>query len=44
MEIAILLAKDATEPVSMAEVKIGFYNLCFIMPQKSLRFTNKSWT
>ncbi|KAL0194518.1 hypothetical protein M9458_008090 [Cirrhinus mrigala] len=34
-EIAILLAKDAIEPVPLAEMKAGFYSPYFIVPKKS---------
>ncbi|KAL0181256.1 hypothetical protein M9458_023662, partial [Cirrhinus mrigala] len=34
-EIAILLAKDAIEPVPPAEMKTGFYSPYFIVPKKS---------
>ncbi len=33
-EIAVLLAKDAIEPVPPAEMKSGFYSLYFIVPKK----------
>ncbi|KAI2648082.1 ORF V: Enzymatic polyprotein [Labeo rohita] len=34
-EIAVLLAKDAIEPVPPAEMKSGFYSPYFIVPKKS---------
>ncbi|KAI2657031.1 hypothetical protein H4Q32_021090 [Labeo rohita] len=34
-EVAVLLAKDAIEPVSPAEMKSGFYSPYFIVPKKS---------
>ncbi|KAI2666758.1 Transposon Ty3-G Gag-Pol polyprotein [Labeo rohita] len=34
-EVAVLLAKDAIEPVPPAEMKSGFYNPYFIVPKKS---------
>ncbi|KAL0195088.1 hypothetical protein M9458_008660, partial [Cirrhinus mrigala] len=34
-EIAVLLAKDAIEPVPSAEMKTGFYSPYFIVPKKS---------
>ncbi|KAL0168810.1 hypothetical protein M9458_037032, partial [Cirrhinus mrigala] len=34
-EIAVLLAKDAIEPVPPAEIKSGFYSPYFIVPKKS---------
>ncbi|KAL0148839.1 hypothetical protein M9458_055848 [Cirrhinus mrigala] len=34
-EIAVLLAKDAIEPVPPAEMKAGFYSPYFIVPKKS---------
>ncbi|KAL0199601.1 hypothetical protein M9458_002788, partial [Cirrhinus mrigala] len=34
-EIAVLLAKDAIEPVPPAEMKTGFYSPYFIVPRKS---------
>ncbi len=33
-EIAVLLAKDAVEPVPPAERRQGFYSPCFIIPKK----------
>ncbi len=33
-EVAVLLAKDAIEPVSPAEMKSGFYSPYFIVPKK----------
>lgn len=33
-EIAVLLAKDAIEPVSPADMRTGFYSLYFIVPKK----------
>ncbi len=33
-EIAVLLAKDAIEPVPPAEMRQGFYSPCFIVPKK----------
>ncbi|KAL0163759.1 hypothetical protein M9458_039512, partial [Cirrhinus mrigala] len=36
-EIAVLLAKDAIEPVPPAEMKSGFYSPYFIVPKKSGR-------
>ncbi|KAL0175495.1 hypothetical protein M9458_027825, partial [Cirrhinus mrigala] len=34
-EIAVLLAKDAIEPVPPAEMKLGFYSPYFIVPKKN---------
>ncbi|KAL0180842.1 hypothetical protein M9458_023248, partial [Cirrhinus mrigala] len=34
-EVAVLLAKDAIEPVPPAEMKSGFYSSYFIVPKKS---------
>ena len=34
-EIAVLLAKDAIEPVPPAEMRTGFYSPYFIVPKKS---------
>ncbi|KAL0180335.1 hypothetical protein M9458_025777, partial [Cirrhinus mrigala] len=34
-EIAVLLAKDAIEPVPPAKMKSGFYSPYFIVPKKS---------
>ncbi|KAL0161197.1 hypothetical protein M9458_044922, partial [Cirrhinus mrigala] len=35
VEVAVLLAKDAIEPVPPAEMKSGFYSPYFIVPEKS---------
>lgn len=33
-EIAVLLAKDVIEPVTLAEMKKGYYSPYFIIPKK----------
>ncbi len=47
-EIAVLLAKDAIEPVPPAEMRQGFYSPYFIVPRKVVAFGQswicKSWT
>ncbi|KAL0168519.1 hypothetical protein M9458_036741, partial [Cirrhinus mrigala] len=35
-KVAVLLVKDATEPVPSAEMKSGFYSPYFIVPKKSV--------
>ncbi len=50
-EIAVLLAKDAIEPVPPAEMRQGFYSPYFIVPKKGcglrpildLRVLNRAW-
>ncbi len=42
-EVAVLLAKDAIEPVPPAEMKLGFYSPYFIVPRKAVGY-DQSWT